>query len=181
MLLWKVCFIPLYPLLAFSESYFMSQWVFVLSVSFFFPHPSLSLLPSSFHLAMLPPLFMWQRNSCLVQGVRLARQAGCRLCRARTLSSLSLARTPTHTHSHTFLPHSHTSRTVTSIHIHLKARQEGVGSWTHISWVSIEVYQCELWRLELEELRVTSMSLKHFLSNFPENPPYTYVFFFCYW
>lgn len=65
-----------------------------------------------FHLPVrLPFAFMWQRNSCLVQGIRLARQSGCRLRRARTLSSLS----PIQARTHTPLSYSHTSHMLTSI------------------------------------------------------------------
>ncbi len=117
---------------------------------FLFSSPLSFSLTLSLSFGHAPPLFMWQRNSCLVQGIRLARQAGCGLCRARTLSSLSHTHTHTHTHIHT-----HTGHTATSIHIHLKAREEGVGSWTHISWVSIEAHQRELWCLGLEKLNVT--------------------------
>lgn len=90
----------------------LNECLFSVSLSFS-PHLSLSSLPS-FLLAHAPPLFMWQRNSCLVRGVRLARQAGCRLCRARTLSSLSHAHTHTRTQSqshthlfHALKPHGH--------------------------------------------------------------------------
>lgn len=71
-------------------SFIKSQWVFVLL--FFFHRP-----PSLFHSR---PLFIWQRNSCLVQVVRLARQAGRRLRRARN-TGLIVSPTNTHTHART--------------------------------------------------------------------------------
>lgn len=86
----QLCFIPLSSLL--------NQSPFVLFVF------SFALSPFSASLALFLPFglyFMWQRNSCLVQGTRLARQAGCRRCRARTLSSLSHSLTHARTHAQT--------------------------------------------------------------------------------
>lgn len=109
------------------------------SPSFFFPHPSPSLLPSFIHSAMLPPYFCGRGTavSCRAWGWPGGLAAGSTElehwahCLTHTHISLSLAHKP-HGHIH---------------YIHLKARQEGVGSWTH--WDFIEVYPCELWHLEL--------------------------------
>lgn len=108
---WKVCFISLHPFLALCVSYFVSHRVIVCVFLYSFL-TLLCFLFALFHLPVhLPFAFMWQRNSCLVQGIRLARQSGCRLRRARTLSSLSHIQARTHTP----LSYSHTSHMLTSI------------------------------------------------------------------
>lgn len=143
----------------------MSQWVFVLS--------SLSLFLTPLCLSC-PLSFIWPCSPLIYVAEEQLSRAGRKVGQAGRLQALQSPNTELIvSHTHTFLLYWHTSHTVTSIHIHLKARQEGVGSWTHISWVSIEVQWRELWRLGLETLHVTSASLKYFLCNFPESTPYT--------
>lgn len=79
----------------------MSACSLFLILSFPSSTPSVSLaLFLSFGRAPASVFMCW-RNSCLVQGVRLARQAGCRLCRAQNTELIvSNAHSLSHTRMH---------------------------------------------------------------------------------
>lgn len=123
-----------------SRALFLLVWV---------PHPS--------HYLLL----IYVAEEQLSRAGRKVGQAGGLQALRSSNTELIVSRT------HTLFSSSHTSHMVTSIHIHLKARQEGVGSCTHISRVSIEVHQCELWHLESEKLNVRPWNV--LFSNFSEN------------
>lgn len=161
--------------MAFYSSFVVLWILFHVSMSvcslhcFLFPSTTLSffaLFLSSIHA---PPLFMWHWNSCLVRGVRLARQAGCRLCRAWTLSSLY--RTRTLWHRHTFFSYMLRSHTVTSIHIHLNGdRKEWAAGPTFagfpLSYINVSY---DIW---IKKLNEKGKCWKHSLNHFPRKTPF---------
>lgn len=162
---WKVCFISLHPFLALCVSYFVSHRVIV-CVSLFFPHPSLfSFCPLSF--ARAPPLCLYVAEEQLSRAGHKVGQAVRLQAPQSSNTELIVSHTSSHTHSPVLLTHK------PHAHIHLKVRQEGVGSWTHISWVSIEVHQRELWHLKLEKAESEECNMWNISSATSQKMPFT--------
>lgn len=153
------------PFNALCESYFVSHRVIV-CVSLFFPHPSLSsFCPLSF--ARAPPLCLYVAEEQLSRAGHKVGQAVRLQAPQSSNTELIVSYTSSHTHSPVLLTHK------PHAHIHLKARQEGVGSWTHISWVSIEVHQRELWHLKLEKAESEECNMWSISSATSQKMPFT--------